>query len=225
MGILVKQKKTKNKNVNPYDENGNWKDEKRLVIGAIRRLFRQSPQFKEVHEASRVEVPRYNKDGSLAKKPYVKRTCQVCGELFSSTNIAIDHINPMVPIHLTEQDMDYNELTKSIICKKDNLQRICNPKKGKKNKPKFLQFCHQKKTHRENFLRDKWINHFAFKGIKSREDKDAEELFFGQQLEEKWLKEYEEELKIKFKEIEEKEERKRLREQKRIEKLEKNNKK
>jgi hypothetical protein len=216
--------KSKKKEKPLYDQNGNWADQKRMVIGAIRRLFRQSPQFKEVHEASRVEVPRYNKDGTLSKKPYVKRTCEVCGELFSSTNIAIDHIEPMVPLHLTDNDLSYNEIVENIICKKPNLQRICNPKKGKKNKPKFLEFCHQKKTHLENFLRKQWQEHFEKKGIVAREGKDAEFHFFGKQLEEGWKELYKEELKMKYKEIEEKEEKRRLREEKKLLKLSKNKK-
>lgn len=216
----MKKKKVK-KDLSPYDTNGNWKDEKRLVIGAIRRLFRQSPQFKEVHEASRVEVPKYNKDGSLSKKPHVKRTCEVCGELFSSTNIAIDHIKPMVPLYLTNDDLTNDEVIRNIICKKDNLQRICNPKKGKKNKPKFLEFCHQKKTHKENFIRKKWNEHFQKKGICDRIGKDAEYHFFGKQLEEEWEQMYKQELEIQLKEIQEKEERKRLRTEKKLAKLNK----
>jgi hypothetical protein len=213
------KKKKKAQNKSPYDENGKWKDEKRLVIGAIRRLFRQAPQFKEVHEASRVEVPKYNKDGALSKKPHVKRTCEVCGELFSSTNIAIDHIEPMVPIHLTNDDLSYNEIVSKIICDKSNLQRICNPKKGKNNKPTFLQFCHQKKTHEENFMRKKWQQHFEKSGIVSRADKDMEYIMRCDKLEHMWKRLYEDELRIQLKEMEEKEERKRLREEKKLLKL------
>jgi len=218
---MAKQKKKKAQNKSPYDENGKWKDEKRLVIGAIRRLFRQAPQFKEVHEASRVEVPKYNKDGGLSKKPHVKRTCEVCGELFSSTNIAIDHIEPMVPLYLTNEDLSYNEIVSKVICDKSNLQRICNPKKGKNNKPTFLQFCHQKKTHKENFIRKKWQEHFAKKGITERLGKDEENYFFGKQLESEWEELYKQELEMQLKENIEKEERKYLREQKRLLKLKK----
>jgi hypothetical protein len=219
---MTRQKKSKSKELKDlYDEDGNWKGQKRLVIGAIRRLFRQSPQFKEIHEASRVEVPRYNKDGSLSKKPHVKKTCESCGNLFSSGNIAIDHVDPMVPLHLVDDDMDYNEIVDSIICKKDNLQRLCNPKKGKKNKPKFLEFCHQKKTHKENFFRKKWQEHFIKKGITAREDKDAEYHFFHKQLETEWEELYKIELEEKLKEIAEKEERKRIREEKKLAKIKK----
>ena len=218
---MAKPKKKKAQNKSPYDENGKWKDEKRLVIGAIRRLFRQAPQFKEVHEASRVEVPKYNKDGSLSKKPHVKRTCEVCGELFSSTNIAIDHIEPMVPIHLTNDDLSYNEIVNKIICNKSNLQRICNPKKGKKNKPTFLQFCHQKKTHKENFMRRKWAEYFEKNRIKNRADKDMEYIMRSNKLNLEWEELYKQELEAQLKENIEKEERKYLREQKRLLKLKK----
>ena len=203
---MLKKKKKKS----PYDENGRWADERRMVIGAIRRLFRQSPQFKEVHEGSRVEVPRYNKDGSRAKKDYVKRTCEVCGGLFSSGNIAIDHIKPIVPLHLTDNDLTNDEVIRNIICDKNNLQRICNPKKGKKNKPKFLEFCHQRKSWHENFIRNKWKERFVEKGINTRAGKDAEYSLF-KHLERDWEEEGKIVLEQRFKEEEEKEKRKKER--------------
>ena len=211
----MKKKKDK-KQKNPYDNAGKWADEKRLVIGAIRRLFRQAPQFKEVSDASRVEVPRYNKDGGLSKKPYVKKTCEVCGELFSSSNIAIDHIEPMVPKYLTNDDLNYNELVSKIICDKSNLQRICNPKKGKKNKPKFLEYCHQKKTHWENFIREKWQEHFKNKGILDRLDKDEENYFHGKRLESEWSEMYKVELQLKMEELKRLEEKRAARIAKKI---------
>lgn len=199
-----------------FDESGNWKDEKRMVIGAIRRLFRQSPQFKKVHEESRVEIPKYNKDGSLSKKPSVKKTCEVCGELFSSGNIAIDHIEPMTPLHLTDNDLDYIEIVRNIICKEDNLQRICNPKKGKK--PGFLEFCHQKKTHEENYLRKKWQDYFTEHGIVDRTKKDSHKELFSKKLESAWKESYKVELQKQLEEIATKEERKQARQKKILEK-------
>jgi hypothetical protein len=210
----VKKPKKPKKDKPVYDEHGNWIDQKRLVIGAIRRLFRQAPQFKEASEASRVEVPRYNKDGGLSKKPYVKKTCEVCGQLFSSTNIAIDHIDTMVPLYLTNEDLDYNEIVASIICKRPNLQRICNPRKGKKHKPKFLEFCHQKKTHKENFIRDMWQKFFKEDGVTDRATKEFIHANRGAELEAKWEVLYKQELENKLKEIAELEEKRRLREEK-----------
>jgi hypothetical protein len=166
----VKKKKSKPTYQDQLDENGDWKDEKRLFIGAIRRLFRQSPQFGMTNSESRKEVDKFNKDGSKSKKPSVLRQCEVCNEWFPSGNIAIDHKEPMTPLYLTNDEMSYDEIRKNIICKKNNLQRICNPKKGKK--PKFLEFCHQKKTHFENFMRKKWEEEFTKQGITKRQDKE-----------------------------------------------------
>lgn len=208
--MAKKEKKPKAKIVlaDMYDANGDWVDEKTAILGAIRRLFRQSPQFKEVIEESRIEIPKYNKDGGLSKKPSVKRTCQVCGELFSSGNIAVDHIEPMVGLHLTTKDMTYAEIIRSVICKKTNLQRICNPKKGKK--PDFLQFCHQKKTHKENFIRKRWQVEFEKRDITTREGKEEIARLEGHFLEKQWLLEYDLELAEKLEELKRKEERKRL---------------
>ena len=67
------------------------------IRGANRRLFARSPIVREKLEESRQEFPRYKKDGTLAKKPWVKRQCEVCNAWVSSTKIAIDHKDPVVP--------------------------------------------------------------------------------------------------------------------------------
>jgi len=199
------------KDSNLYDieaeEADEWDNTKSRVIGAIRRLFRQSPQFKKVWSGSRVEVTRYNKDGTLSKKPYVKKTCEVCGELFSTTNIAIDHIEPVVPLHLTNEDLTYDEIVSRLICPSTNLQRICNPKRGSKNKPQFLQFCHQKKTHLESFIRTKWKNRFKELGITTRNEKDSA-YNLSKHLEDVWRGEYLSEVSEKIKQRQEKETKK-----------------
>jgi hypothetical protein len=67
------------------------------IRGVNRRLFARSPIVREKLEESRQEFPRYKKDGSLAKKPWVKRQCEVCGSWVGSSKISIDHIDPVVP--------------------------------------------------------------------------------------------------------------------------------
>jgi hypothetical protein len=70
-------------------------------------------------------------------------------------------------------------------------------------------------------MRRKWAEHLEKKGITKRIDKDEEYYFFSKQLEPKWEELYRQELEAQFKEIVEKEERKRLREEKRLLKLKK----
>ena len=68
------------------------------IRGANRRLFTRSPIVIEKLNESRQEFPRYKKDGSRHKKNWVKRQCEVCSQWVSSTQIAVDHIDPVVPL-------------------------------------------------------------------------------------------------------------------------------
>jgi len=114
------------------------------IRGVNRRLFARSPVVQEKLEESRQEFPRYKKDGSLAKKPWVKRQCEVCNQWVGSTKIVIDHIDPVVP---PDGFPDHYEMWDRILvflkrlwCNKSNLQRICDE-------------CHQSKTNKERFDR------------------------------------------------------------------------
>ena len=114
------------------------------IRGANRRLFARSPLVVEKLDESRQEFPRYKKDGTRAKKNWVKRQCEVCLSWVGSTKIAIDHVDPVVPPggFPTHFDM-WDRITlflKRLWCDKANLQRICND-------------CHDKKTHAERIAR------------------------------------------------------------------------
>ncbi len=114
------------------------------IRGANRRLFARSPLVIEKLNESRQEFPRYKKDGTLAKKPWVKRQCEVCGSWVSSTKIAVDHIDPVVPPEGFPSHYDiWDRITlflKRLWCDKSNLQRICDD-------------CHDKKTQKERIER------------------------------------------------------------------------
>lgn len=114
------------------------------IRGANRRLFARSPLVIEKLNESRQEFPRYKKDGTLAKKPWVKRQCEVCGSWVSSTKIAIDHKDPVVPPDGFPAHFDmWDRITlflKRLWCDKSNLQRICDT-------------CHDKKTYAERIER------------------------------------------------------------------------
>jgi len=115
----------------PYNQNA-------TIRGALRRAFARSPVVQEIMNESRREEPRYKKDGSLAKKPWVKRQCQVCSNWVGSTKIAVDHINPVVSVD--DGFQDWNEFVDRLWCDKKNLQRICND-------------CHDVKTQHERITR------------------------------------------------------------------------
>lgn len=114
------------------------------IRGVNRRLFARSPIVVEKKEESRQEFPRYKKDGTLAKKPWVKRQCEVCLNWVGSTKIAIDHIDPVVPPQGFPVSMDMwdriNVFLRRLWCDKTNLQRICST-------------CHDSKTNLERITR------------------------------------------------------------------------
>lgn len=114
------------------------------IRGVNRRLFARSPLVQEKLDESRQEFPRYKKDGTLAKKPWVKRQCEVCNQWTGSTKIAIDHIDPVVPPDGFPAHFDmWDRITlflKRLWCDKANLQRICDE-------------CHDKKTYKERIER------------------------------------------------------------------------
>jgi len=114
------------------------------IRGANRRLFARSPLVLEKLEESRQEFPRYKKDGTRAKKNWVKRQCEVCQQWVSSTKISVDHIDPVVPRDGFPADSDmWNRIMifmKRLWCDKSNLQRICDD-------------CHDKKTQKERIER------------------------------------------------------------------------
>src|ERR1017187_4705619 len=114
------------------------------IRGANRRLFARSPSVFEKLNESRQEFPRYKNDGTLAKKPWVKRQCEVCLQWVGSTHIAIDHKDPVVPpegfpAHFGMWDRIFLFL-KRLWCDKSNLQRICDT-------------CHDTKTQSERIAR------------------------------------------------------------------------
>ena len=114
------------------------------IRGANRRLFARSPSVIEKLEESRQEFPRYKKDGSRAKKNWVKRQCEVCETWVSSTKISVDHIDPVVPpdgfpAHFDMWDRLFLFLRR-LWCDKANLQRICDD-------------CHDSKTYAERISR------------------------------------------------------------------------
>jgi len=114
------------------------------IRGANRRLFARSPLVREKLEESRQEFPRYKKDGTRAKKNWVKRQCEVCDKWVGSSKIAIDHIDPVVPPEGFPASYDiWDRITvflKRLWCDKSNLQRICDT-------------CHDVKTSKERIER------------------------------------------------------------------------
>jgi len=102
---------------------------KNLIKGAIRRLFSRSPVIKEV----RAKALHPTKKGVRGGKQYI---CSECKKTFGMGDINVDHIEPVIPLDKTINDMDYNEIVERIFCDISNLQVMCKP-------------CHKDKTKQE----------------------------------------------------------------------------
>jgi 5-methylcytosine-specific restriction endonuclease McrA len=108
------------------------KKERGLIKGALRRVFSRSDLRRQVVEESRVahydpERPRVTK-WSL---------CSECQKLEPTYLVECDHLEPVVPIDKSLEDMTWDELVSRIFCDKSNLVVKCKP-------------CHKLKSKQEN---------------------------------------------------------------------------
>lgn len=114
-----------------------WNQEA-AIRGALRRTFSRSPVIRDVLFKVRREVPKYNKDGSRAKKDAVQYRCNVCNQYVGSTKVSVDHIVPVVSV--SEGFIDFNTFIQRLFCDASNLQVICDS-------------CHNTKTQAERIGR------------------------------------------------------------------------
>jgi ribosomal protein L44E len=114
-----------------------WNQEA-AIRGALRRTFSRSPVIREVLFKVRREIPKYNKDGSRAKKDAVQYRCNVCQQYVGSTKVSVDHINPVVDVQ--QGFVDFNTFITRLFCDATNLQVICDS-------------CHNTKTQIERIGR------------------------------------------------------------------------
>lgn len=122
------------------------------IRSAIRRAFSRSPVVQEVMKNARSERPRFKQDGSLAKKPHVDYTCAICKRRFKSTEVAADHIDPVVEID--KGFVDWNTFVERLGWERpENLQCICNYKLKNKHLHDDIPSCHYRKTQEERALR------------------------------------------------------------------------
>lgn len=121
------------------------------IRSALRRTFSRSPLVKEVIDDTRSEHNKFKNDGSLAKRKAVRYTCSECNKMFMRKHIAVDHIDPVIPI-----DSEFNgwdEFVKRLFCDKSNLQVLCSYFIKDKEKYGGELSCHHKKTQQEKKLR------------------------------------------------------------------------
>jgi len=120
-----------------------WQDEPTnyAVKSAFRALFFRSGLYHDCLELAKSEL-KGPRGGKLV-------VCAECGKSFSSANVAVDHIQPVIPFGKTVNDMSVQEMYDAVFCvgfknRQDNLQALCKKKKG----ATVLQ-CHDIKTKEE----------------------------------------------------------------------------
>lgn len=117
-----KKRKAKRK-VKRVKKKKEWRLE-RYLIPALRRIWRYYP------------VRREFKQEGILDNGYI--ACQSCGLQFREENIQIDHIVPVGSLpKLEDGSTDWNTYILRLLCKKENLQRLC-------------ETCHHNKTQKEN---------------------------------------------------------------------------
>lgn len=110
--------------------------ERNLIKGAIRRVFSRSELRKKVIDNSTLLCY------SDSSRPRVKTWCKcaVCEQPEAKSYMECDHIEPIVPIDSTLEEMSWDTVIDRIWCDESNLQAVCKA-------------CHKQKSKTENKLR------------------------------------------------------------------------
>lgn len=94
--------------------------ERGLIKGALRRVFSRSDLRRSVLEAAIVE---HSDPKRKRVKTWVK--CAECKKPEAKSNVAVDHILPVIPLNSSLEEMTVDDLVNRIWCEKKNLQVLC----------------------------------------------------------------------------------------------------
>ena len=114
----------------------------------IRSMWSESVFKLEFLKRSSVLIPNTN-TRSMKRFPMVRRyKCAICGGLFGSTEIELDHLDSENTLTSYEHINDF--MTNIVLTSPDKLQVLCKDKKSKKlGVTRFG--CHQLKTYSERY--------------------------------------------------------------------------
>ena len=97
------------------------KKERGLVKGALRRVFSRSELrrkiidaslLKEYSDPSRKRVTRWSK-------------CAICGRLEATYKMQVDHLDPVQPIGISLEEMNWDQIIDNLWCDEAKLQAVC----------------------------------------------------------------------------------------------------
>lgn len=109
------------------------KKEQSLLKGAMRRVFGRSDLRRKVIDSYIVQG--YSDPKRKKVKYWIK--CQECGTMEAKSNIQLDHLEPVIPIDRSFEDMSLDEVADRMWCEEKNFSPKCHE-------------CHHKKTGLEN---------------------------------------------------------------------------
>lgn len=117
------------------------------MIGQLRRICRRYPPYYQTLNSVKEEYYITTKAGKQLKR--VKYTCSKCKGQYSSKEVQVDHIIPIVPIEgfpmLPNGEPDWNSFIPRLFCGPEGLQVLCTG-------------CHDEKTQNENSKRKEYRN-------------------------------------------------------------------
>jgi 5-methylcytosine-specific restriction endonuclease McrA len=106
------------------------------IISALRRYFSRCHIRREVLAAAVHPTKKGKRGGKLY-------TCNLCKSVVPSSNIQVDHADPVIPVDKTNYEMTLDEYVDRLFwCDRSNLQALCIK-------------CHNEKTTREKSERAK----------------------------------------------------------------------
>lgn len=113
------------------------KRDRGLIKGALRRVFSRSELRNKIIDSSLIE----HNDPT---RPRVKRwcLCNVCKKPEAKSYMAVDHIDPLIPLGSSFEEMSLDVVVDRLWCIEYNLQAICSQ-------------CHDEKTKLERQARKK----------------------------------------------------------------------
>jgi hypothetical protein len=124
-------------------------DSQSAIVGNLKRAFSRSPTVVNFLKKHRREEDWFKKDGSKAKKKHVFYTCVECNKEFNSSQIQVDHKEPVIPLNIPSRHLSVDILIQRLFCDDNNLQILCKQH-------------HKEKSNKENQIRKEWISKVKF---------------------------------------------------------------
>jgi 5-methylcytosine-specific restriction endonuclease McrA len=111
--------------------------ERNLIKGSIRRVFSRSELRRQIVQLT---VVNHLDPTRLRVKKW--SNCPMCKEFVPTYLMEVDHVNPIIGLNETLEDLSWDTVVDRIFCNKNNLLAIC-------------KVCHAKKSSVENAERRK----------------------------------------------------------------------